>query len=101
MLKGAVRRFLPYKEGHGIGGTSMDFYADMGIPFTYTVELPDFGQYGMLIPSSMISTVWANIEKTTFHAHCTSWKYTSFHWFNMTIKGKIVSFRLETEYIQV
>ena len=63
MLKGAVRRFLPYKEGHGIGGTSMDFYADMGIPFTYTVELPDFGQYGMLIPSSMISTVWANIEE--------------------------------------
>ena len=35
----------------------MDFYADCGIPFTYTVELPDFGTKGFLLPASEIHSV--------------------------------------------
>ena len=54
---GFVREFIQYAAGHGIGGTSMDYYADVGIPYSYTIELPDFGQFGMLMPASMISIV--------------------------------------------
>ena len=35
----------------------MDFYADCGIPFTYTIELPDFGTKGFLLPASEIHSV--------------------------------------------
>ena len=59
---GLVHDFVPnIAEKGGIGGTSMDFYADMGIPYCYTVELPDFGQFGVLLPSSMIKVVSINV----------------------------------------
>lgn len=54
---GTVRQFLNYAAGNGIGGTSMDYYADIGIPYCYTIELPDFGQYGMLMPAHQIVPV--------------------------------------------
>ena len=54
---GFVREFVRYAPGHGVGGTSMDYYVDSGIPYSYTIELPDFGQFGMLMPASMISMV--------------------------------------------
>ena len=53
---GKVQDFLPASKHH-IGGTSMDFYADCGIPFTYTIELPDFGTKGFLLPASEIHSV--------------------------------------------
>ena len=35
----------------------MDFYADSGIPYTYTIELPDLGQYGFQLPESNLEEV--------------------------------------------
>ena len=35
----------------------MDFYADSGIPYTYTIELPDLGRYGFQLPESEIEEV--------------------------------------------
>ena len=53
---GKVQDFLPPHNDH-VGGTSMDFYADCGIPFSYTIELPDFGTKGFLLPASTIRQV--------------------------------------------
>ena len=35
----------------------MDFYANSGIPFAYTLELPDFGQFGFQLPPSQVKQV--------------------------------------------
>lgn len=40
----------------------MDFYADAGIPFAFTIELPDLGQFGYLLPEHQISQVSYCIE---------------------------------------
>ena len=53
---GSVSKFLPDKY-HSIGGTSLDFYAEINIPFVYNVELPDLGQNGFLIGSNEIPNV--------------------------------------------
>ena len=62
LAEDATLSILPhyYTTGHTdkeFSGTSMDFYVDSGIPYSYTIELPDFGQFGFLIPPSMIPTV--------------------------------------------
>ena len=53
---GRIQEFLP-PQFHDVGGTSMDFYADSGIPYTYTIELPDLGRYGFQLPESEINEV--------------------------------------------
>ena len=53
---GSVSQFLP-DQFHAIGGTSLDFYAEINIPFVYNVELPDLGQKGFLIGSNEIPNV--------------------------------------------
>ena len=35
----------------------MDFYIDCGIPFAYTIELPDFGQFGFLMRPSEVKSI--------------------------------------------
>ena len=35
----------------------MDFYAESGVPFSFTIELPDFGEYGFLLPPADIPVV--------------------------------------------
>ena len=41
----------------------MDFYADSGIPYTYTIELPDLGQYGFQLPESNLEEVRQSIVR--------------------------------------
>ena len=50
----------------------MDFYADSGIPYTYTIELPDLGQYGFQLPESNLEEVrtkvvyyWQSMKQNT------------------------------------
>ena len=46
----------------------MDFYADSGIPYTYTIELPDLGQYGFQLPESNLEEVrriWQSMTTTS------------------------------------
>ena len=75
---GRTQDFLPPRF-HEVGGTSMDFYADSGIPYVYTIELPDLGQFGFQLPESNIEEVhsfcficnWSNMQLVfrfrTFH----------------------------------
>jgi hypothetical protein len=35
----------------------MDFYADLGVPYAFDIELPDLGDLGMLLPPSDIIEV--------------------------------------------
>ena len=53
---GAVKDFLPPQRST-VGGTSMDFYALQGVPFAYTMELPDLGQFGFQLPPEHILPV--------------------------------------------
>lgn len=74
-LRKALQYIFPHYYSHGrlsdlsnhasnqVGGTSMDFYADSGFYFAFTVELPDLGQHGFLLPPSEIMPV-----KSIFHA---------------------------------
>ena len=41
-----------------VGGTSMDFYCDEGIPYSFDIELPDLGELGMLLsPSDILEVI--------------------------------------------
>ena len=69
---GKVQDFLSSPHNHHVGGTSMDFYAASGIPFSYTIELPDLGTKGFLLPASEIREVsyikkFFEYFKKTFH----------------------------------
>jgi hypothetical protein len=35
----------------------MDFYTDSGIPYSFDIEMPDLGDFGMLLPPSDIIDV--------------------------------------------
>ena len=59
---GRTQDFLPV-QFFEVGGTSMDFYADSGIPYTYTIELPDLGQYGFQLPESNLEEVRQSIVR--------------------------------------
>ena len=59
--QGRIQEFLP-PQFHDIGGTSMDFYADAGIPYTYTIELPDLGKHGFQLPESEIEDVRLSLK---------------------------------------
>ncbi len=56
---GRVHQFLPSNDSN-VGGTSMDFYVDAGIPLAFTIELPDLGQLGYLLPEHQISQVFSS-----------------------------------------
>ena len=60
-----MQDFLPETD-HNIGGTSMDFYTDSGIPFAFTIELPDLGQTGFQVPAQQISEVNFSKVKMVF-----------------------------------
>ena len=46
----------------------MDFYADEGIPYSFDIELPDFGDFGMLLPPSEIVEVISGFFFVCFDA---------------------------------
>nr|XP_040578268.1 zinc carboxypeptidase-like isoform X2 [Lepeophtheirus salmonis] len=83
---GLVRTYLRYKN-EGIGGTSMDFYADQGIPFAYTWELPDMGQHGMLMPSRKIQEIGK--EVMTGLSRMTAWIYKNQREINVSNNPKL------------
>ncbi|VVC93930.1 unnamed protein product [Leptidea sinapis] len=49
-------------------GTAQDYAQDKGIPFVYTLELPDFGRYDFLVPPEYIEQIntetWAGLAET-------------------------------------
>ena len=44
----------------------MDFYADLGIPYPFTIELPDLGDFGMLLPPADIIEVILLVSLSSF-----------------------------------
>ncbi|CAG4933832.1 unnamed protein product [Colias eurytheme] len=57
-------RFVLYPAS----GTSQDYAQDIGVPFSFTLELPDMNEYGFLVPPQYIpqinSETWAGIAES-------------------------------------